>query len=135
MRAKAYYYKDKDQAFLVSESQKKSIDLDIIHGRPVDTGGKTLYPILEDLTEVDIRAGKTKAIAWIIRNGQSPTARWYWQIQEHRKSHATCHPLGDGLCGFKMVRFYEWNASTSKWELCPMVNHADTLQEQVLDSK
>lgn len=132
-RAKGYYYRDKDQAFMVADSVKKEIDKAIAHGLPVDTGGHTLYPILDEPTEQEIRFGKTTTEAWIIRPNSVPTLRWYWQIQEHRKNHTSCKPLGDGLCGFKMVRYAQWNTSARKWELLPMVNHADSVQEQVLD--
>lgn len=134
MKAKGYFYRDRDQSFMVADNVRKMIDKAIAHGTPVDTGGKTLYPVFDAPTEAELRAGKTRRPAWIIRPGCTPTLRWYWQVQEHRRGHTYCKPLGDGLCGFKMVRFYEWNASTSAWELCPMVNHADTRQEQVLDS-
>ncbi len=135
MRVKDYFYRDKDQAFLVSDSVKKGIEKALAHGLPVDTGGKVLYPIFENPSEQDVRAGKTREAAWQIRPDNCPTLRWYWQIQEHKKAHVGCKPLGDGLCGFKMVRFYDWNAESGKWELCPMVNHADSAQEKVLDSK
>lgn len=135
MKVKGFYYRDKDQAFLVSDAAVKEINKALIHNIPVDTGGYILYPIFEDPSEQDIRAGKTKKVAWQIRPNQCPTVRWYWQVQEHKKSHHSCTSLGDGLCGFKMVRFYTWNASTSKWELSPMVNHADSEQEKVLDNR
>lgn len=134
IRAKGYYYRDKDQAFIVSAEMKKAIDKAIAHGMPVDTGGKVLYPILDAPSKQDIAMGKTRTEAWLIRPNSSPAIRWYWQIQEHKKGHTGCKTLGDGLCGFKMVRYAEWNASTSKWELLPMVNHADSVQERVLDS-
>ena len=60
--------------------------------------------------------------------------RWYWQIQAHDKKHTGCKPLGDGLCGFKMVRYEDWNGETHSWELLPMENHATPEQEAVLDS-
>lgn len=60
--------------------------------------------------------------------------QWYWQVREHTKRHHDCKPLGDGLCGFKMVRYEDWNDETKKWELLPMVNHATPEQERVLDS-
>lgn len=134
MRAKGYYYMENGQAYMVAESVAKDINKSIAHGLPVDTGGRVIYPIISDPTEREIRAGKAKTAAWVIRPNSSPTLRWYWQIQEHKKSHASCKPIGDGLCGFKMVRFFTWNASAGKWELSPMVNHATPEQEQVLDS-
>ena len=134
MIAKSYYYRDKDQAFLVNEHDVKLINKAVMHGLPVDFTDKTLYPIFDAPTEQEIRAGKTKKPAWKIKPHSCPTVRWYWQIREHKKGHASCKPLGDGLCGFKMVRFYEWNESASKWELLPMINHADSQQEQVLDT-
>jgi hypothetical protein len=133
MIAKTYYYRDKDQAFLVDDDQVKRINKAVMHNLPVNFE-RTLYPIFENPTEKEIRAGKTRRSAWQIRPHSCPTVRWYWQIQEHKKGHTGCKPLGDGLCGFKMVRFYEWNESASKWELSPMVNHADLQQEQVLDN-
>lgn len=134
MKVKGYFYKERGQTFMVADNVKKMIDKAVTHGTPVDTGGKVLYPLFEAPSEFDIRAGNMKKPAWIIRPGCSPTLRWYWQVQEHRRGHTYCKTLGDGLCGFKMVRFYEWNESTSAWELCPMVNHADSQQEKVLDS-
>jgi len=134
MRANGYYYMENGQAYMVAESVAKDINKAIAHGLPVDTGGHALYPIMPEPTEREIRAGKAKTAAWLIRPNSSPALRWYWQIQEHKKNHASCKPLGDGLCGFKMVRFFTWNATTSKWELCPMVNRATPEQEQVLDS-
>lgn len=134
MNIKGFFYRDKDQAFLVSDAIAKNIKKAIIRGENIDTGGKILYPIFKDPTEKELRAGKLRTPAWLIRNGSTPTLRWYWQVREHKKADMGCKPLGDGLCGFKMVRFYEWNASASKWELSPMVNHADTQQEQVLDN-
>ena len=135
MDVKGYYYRDEDQAFLVSDEATKEINRALARGSEVDTGGKTLYPIFSNPTERMLRTGKTKIPAWVIRPDSTPTLRWYWQIQEHKRNHSKCKPIGDGLCGFKMVRYFEWNASTSKWELCPMVNHADSVQEKVLDSK
>lgn len=132
MRVKGYYYKDKDQAFLVSESDFKAIQKAIMHGLPVDTHGHTLYPIFTDPSEEEIRAKKTKTVAWLIRDGQSPTARWYWQIKEHRKADTGCKTLGGGLCGFKMIRYAQWDDESKKWELLPMLNHADSEQEKVL---
>jgi len=134
MNAKGYFYTENGQAYMVDKSLAKSINSAILHGLEIDTGGRTLYPILDDPTEQQIRAGNTKTPAWHIRPNSTPTLRWYWQIREHHKSHVGCKPIGDGLCGFKMVRFYDWNASTSKWELLPMINHADSQQEKVLDS-
>lgn len=134
MRIKGYFYRDKDQAFMVGDATKKAIDAAIMQGQEVDTGGHTLYPIFEPPTDYEIKAGKTKMQAWLIRPNQTPTLRWYWQIREHKKTDNRCKPLGGGLCGFKMIRYMDWNASTSKWELLPMVNHADSEQEKVLDS-
>lgn len=57
---------------------------------------------------------------------------WYWMIQPHDKSHFRCHPLGDGLCAVKVVRYENWNGEA--WEAEPMENHATPEQEQVLDS-
>ena len=134
MRIKGYYYRDKDQAFLVSEDMKKSIDSALAQSKEVDTGGRTLYPIFDAPSDYEVRAGKTRVAAWCIKPNQTPTLRWYWQIREHKKSDSRCKPLGGGLCGFKMVRYLDWNASASKWELLPMVNHASSEQEKVLDS-
>lgn len=134
MQPKGYYYRDKDQAYMVDTAMVKQINKAIMHGTPIDTGGKILYPIFGSPSEKDIKAGKTRTPAWLIRPNSIPTLRWYWQIQEHKKAHTGCKPLGDGLCGFKMVRYFDWNTSTGKWELLPMVNHADSVQEKVLDS-
>lgn len=134
MRACGYYYEERGQAYMVAESVAKTINKTIAHGLPVDTGGKVLYPIIDKPSESELRAGNLKTAAWIIRPDSTPTLRWYWQIQEHKKKHSGCKPLSDGLCGFMMVRFYEWDASTSEWTLCPMVNHATPEQEKVLDS-
>lgn len=134
MIAKSYFYRDKDQAFLADDAEVKKINKAIMHGLPVNSIGKTLYPIFDAPTEREMREGKIRRPAWQIKPHSCPTVRWYWQIQEHKKNHTGCKPLGDGLCGFKMVRFYEWNESASKWELSPMVNHADSQQEQVLDT-
>lgn len=134
MLMKAYYYKKDGQAYMVDERTKKKIDKAIIHGIEANDSDYTLYPIFNDPSEKDIRAGNTKKPVWLIRPHSIPTLRWYWQIQEHKKAHTGCKPLGDGLCGFKMVRYAEWNGSTSSWELLPMVNHADSEQEKVLDT-
>ena len=135
MIAKSYYYRDKDQAFLVDDNEVKKINKALMHGLPVDSIERTLYPIFEEPTEKEIAAGKTTKPAWMIRPHSSPTVRWYWQVQEHKKKHSSCIPLGGGLCGFKMIRYYAWNGSTNKWELSPMVNHADSEQEKVLDNR
>ena len=134
MKVKGYYYKDKDQVFSVSPATFKDIQKKVAHGLPIQTGGHTLYPILDAPTDYEIKTGKTRIAAWLIRDGSTPAVRWYWQIQEHNKAHATCRTLGDGLCGFKMVRYANWNETSNKWELEPMVNHADPEQEKVLDS-
>lgn len=134
MKVKSYYYQDKDQAFLISDSAFREVEKARIHGLSIKTGGYTLYPIFEPPTETEIRLNKTKTPAWLIRDGGCPTVRWYWQIREHKKGHSNCKTLGDGLCGFKMVRFAEWNDEAKKWELLPMVNHADSQQEKVLDT-
>lgn len=134
MRIKGYFYRDKDQAFLVDKQLEKDINKAVAHGWTIDTGGKVIYPILDDPSESEIRAGKTKVAAWWIKPNQIPTLRWYWQIQEHHKNHSYCKSLGDGLCGFKMVRFYNWDETSKKWELLPMINHATAEQEKVLDS-
>lgn len=134
MRAKTYYYKDKGQAFMVSDALLKEINDCVAHGLPVKTNGHTLYPIYEDPTDYEKRTGKTKSPAYVIHDGGAPVIRWYWAIQEHKKAHTQCKSLGDGLCGFKMVRYAEWNETSKKWELLPMVNHASSEQERVLDS-
>lgn len=134
MRAKGYYYRDKDQAFVVDPQKVKEINHAIMHGLPVDTGGRVLYPILDAPSEFQKRTGKTKTESWLINHNSSPTLRWYWQIQEHKKGHTGCKPLGDGLCGFKMVRYAQWDEASKKWELLPMLNHATSEQEKVLDS-
>lgn len=134
MRAKGYYYRDKDQAFMVDERMFKQINHCVTHGLPVSTNGHTLYPILEAPSEQELRKGTPRVPAYAIHDGGVPVIRWYWQIQEHKKAHSGCKSLGDGLCGFKMVRYAEWNETSKKWELLPMVNHASLEQERVLDS-
>ena len=134
MKVKGYYYKERDQAFMVSDAVFKDIEKAIAHGLPIDTGGKVLYPMFSEPTEDEIRFNKTRIPAWLIRDGHQPALRWYWQVREHKKLDKGCKPLGGGLCGFKMVRFAEWNDDSKKWELLPMVNHADSSQEKVLDS-
>lgn len=134
MSVKGYYYQERGQSFMVADSVRKAVDKAIAHGLPVETGGHTLYPIFADPTAEELRAGKTRKPAWHIRNGHTPTLRWFWQVKEHHKADISCKRLGDGLCGIRMVRFYEWNESTRAWELMPMVNHADSQQEKVLDS-
>jgi hypothetical protein len=135
MRVKAYYYKKDGQAFMVDEMLKKQIDKAIAHGMEANDSDDTLYPIFDTPSEHELRAGKTKEAVWLIRPHSTPTLRWYWQVQEHKKKHSECKQIGDGLCAFKMVRYAEWNADSKKWELLPMVNHASAEQEQVLDNK
>lgn len=135
MKVKAYYCKKDGQAFMVDDALKKQIDHAIMHGLEANNSDYTLYPIFEAPSEQEIRAGKTKEAVWLIRPHSTPTLRWYWQVQEHKKKHTACKVLGDGLCAFKMVRYAEWNAVSNKWELLPMVNHASTEQERVLDNK
>ena len=134
MRAKAYYYKKDGQAYMIDESLTKAVNKAIAHGLEANNSDYTLYPIFEAPSEQDIRAGKTKEAVWLIRPHSTPTLRWYWQVQEHKKKHTACKVLGDGLCAFKMVRYAEWNETSKKWELLPMVNHASLEQERVLDS-
>ena len=134
MAVKGYYYKDKDQAFLVSDEDFKEIQKAVMHGCPVDTHGRVLYPIFEEPTPVEKNKNRTRQPAWLIRDGRPPALRWYWQIREHKKAHTGCKPIGDGLCGFKMVRFAEWDETSKKWELMPMINHASSEQEKVLDA-
>ena len=42
MRAKGYYYRDKDQAFMVDERMFKQSNHCVTHGLPVSTNGHTL---------------------------------------------------------------------------------------------
>lgn len=134
-KLKGYFYKDKDQAFMVSDSDFKDIQGALMRGEGADTSGRILYPVFDKPTKWEIEQGKARTPAYMVRDGQLPTLRWYWQIREHKRTDHGCIPVGDGLCGFKMVRFMNWNAEKDQWELEPMVNHADSAQEKVLDSK
>lgn len=62
-------------------------------------------------------------------------ADWYWQVREHVGSHYNCHPLANGLCAIKVVRYENWNGEAQKWELEPMVNAATPEQCKVLNGK
>lgn len=130
-----FYYMDKGQAFLVSETDQKEIEKCMRGNLPVNTHGRTLYPIYDDPSEEDIAKGKTTRVAFVIHDGGFPVARWYWQVSEHKRALPNGYKaLGDGLCASKMVRCMTWNSETKKWELLPMVNHATPEQEQVLDT-
>lgn len=59
---------------------------------------------------------------------------WYWAVREHQGYHHDCVNLGNGLCGFKMVRYEALNESTGEWELLPIENGATPEQIQVLES-
>lgn len=59
---------------------------------------------------------------------------WFWAIREHKAYHHDCVDLGNGLCGFKMIRYEALNESTGQWELLPIVNGATPEQIQVLES-
>lgn len=134
MKVKGYYYTENGQAYVLSADAFKKVQLSVIRGEPVDTGGHTLYPIFDEPSAQDINKGKTKIPAWLIRDGKLPSMRWYWQIQEHKRSDTHCKRLDGGLCGIKVVRCAEWDGTSKKWVLLPMVNHADTAQEKVLEA-
>lgn len=129
-----YTYMDKGQAYLVSDEDKREIEKALMGSSPVNTHGRVIYVIPDDPDEDDIRKGKTRCPAAIIRDGALPSVRWYWGVKEHRATDRGCKTFGDGLCGFKMVRYFGWNSETKKWELLPMVNHATPEQEKVLDA-
>lgn len=131
MNIKTYKYEDKGQWYCVTETDLKKIKSG--EGEP-NYIGRALYPIYDDPSEKEIEKGKTRIPATVIRDGATPMVRWYWQIREHDKRHHDCTVLGDGLCGFKMIRYLGWNAKEQTWELLPMVNHATPEQEKVLDS-
>lgn len=135
MSIKGYYYLHQGQSYLVSDEDFKQISSQVMRGDNVDTHGRTLYPILEDPTPKEIAKGVKKVAATMIRDGNTPTVRWYWAIHEHDGDHFNCVPVGGGLCAYKMVRFFEWNDSVKKWELLPMINQADADQIKVLNSK
>ena len=128
-----FYFMEKGQAYLISQEDAREVEKAILGSRPVCTHGRTIYPIYDEPSPLDKQNGKTR-IALVIHDGQLPTVRWYWQIREHTSKHHGCKVLGDGLCGFKMVRCMNWNDDTKKWELLPAVNHATPEQEQVLDA-
>ena len=129
-----YTYMDKGQAYLVSDEDKREIEKALMGSSPVNTHGRVIYVIPDDPDEDDIRKGKTRCPATIIRDGSLPSVRWYWGVKEHRVADRGCKPFGDGLCGFKMIRYFDWNSESKQWELLPMVNHATPEQEKVLDS-
>lgn len=130
-----FYYLDKGQAYLVSNDDCEAIIKALRGAKPVNTHGRTIYPILDPPTDRELAQGKTSRVAFVIHDGGLPVARWYWQVHEVRKGqHGAYKSLGDGLCAVKVVRYQDWNADTNKWELRPMVNHATPEQEQVLDA-
>ena len=131
MNITSYKYQDKGQWYLVSDDDFKKINNG--EGQPAYFG-RALYPVYSAPTEKEIEKGKTRMPLVVIRDGVTPTTSWYWQIREHTKRHNTCVPIGDGLCGFKMVRYIDWNANEKAWEIEPMVNHATPEQEKVLDN-
>lgn len=128
-----FYYMEKGQAYLISEEDRREVERAILGSRPVNTHGRVLYPIYDEPSPLDKQNGRQR-MAMMIHDGQLPTLRWYWQVREHKNNHHGCKSLGDGLCGFKMVRYMTWNDDTKKWELLPMINHATPEQEQVLDA-
>ena len=131
MKVKSYKYEDKGQWYLIDDDETERINRGV--GEP-NASNRTLYPIFDSPTKDEISAGKTTTPAWLIRPYGRPAVRWYWQVREHSKKHQTCKLLGNGLCAFKMVRYYDWNDDTNEWELLPMVNHATPEQEKVLDT-
>lgn len=70
----------------------------------------------------------------INKNGYQ-VADWYWQVREHHAKHHSCHPLDNGLCAVKVLRYENWNGATEQWELEPMINAATPEQIQVLEKQ
>lgn len=135
MNIKGFYYFVDGKAYMVSDTDFKKIQKDFLGARPVNTNGRTLYPVFDDPSDADIKSHKTRMKAWLVRDGMMPTIRWYWQVCETPKNAGSAYKaLGDGLSGFKMVRYLDWNQDTKKWELLPMVNHATPEQEVILDA-
>lgn len=131
MKIKSFKYEDKGQWYLIDDDEAKRL---MGGAGESNQSNHTLYPIFDAPTKAEIAASKTRTPAWLIRPYGRPAVRWYWQVREHRKKHEGCKVLGDGLCAFKMVRYYDWNDETNEWELLPMVNHATPEQEKVLDT-
>ncbi len=131
-----YFYEQQGQKYMLSESETRLVEKCLRGNSPVATNGRTLYAVpTAQPSASDIRDGKTTRAAVVIRNNGLPTVRWYWRVREHKVAHRGCTPFGDGLCAFKMVRYFNWNDETGKWELLPAVNHATPEQEKVLDRK
>lgn len=130
IQVKGYYYEEAGQRYTMTPK----VMAETLRGNGGKIG-RTLYPIFERPSQADVNAGRTRVAVWRITPDGCRVVRWYWQVREHTKGHSGCCALGDGLCGFKMVRYANWNAEAGKWELEPIENRATPEQERVLDSK
>lgn len=132
MNFKGFVYKENGQTYLVSGSVAEELKRNIMMSRECYTGGKVLFPVLEDIKADEINPTK-RFPALILRDGELPRVRTYWRIMEHDpKKHGHCKLLGDGLCVSNVVRYINWNDTTKKWEMEPMINAASKDQLQVL---
>ena len=130
IQVKGYYYEEAGQRYVMKPAE--------LSETLRQNGGRLahdVFPIFDRPSASDIALGKARVAAWHYTPDGERVVRWYWQVREHAKSHSHCCPLGNGLCGFKMVRCANWDEGAGKWVLEPMENRATPEQEQVLDNR